>query len=216
MSRKPPGRAPRKRLRLRSRRTEHRKGAAAVIALWILGILAVLILLLCLTRVGVLARFGGELAVTVKLGLFRIQVLPASKKPPKHEKTTEKGYGATIRLKANRPGKRFRSRPRRDQGGPANPVAAAEKSAAPYPQGRSDRPAGCVGNSRGTGGTCGRRAAIRRAARSRLDRDAGAGTTAGDPPGRISTWMLILPRRRQSSWEAWEYPPGSARCCGSA
>ena len=61
-----------------------------MIALWILGILAVLILLLCLTRVGVLARFGGELAVTVKLGLFRIQVLPASKKPPKHEKTTEK------------------------------------------------------------------------------------------------------------------------------
>lgn len=61
-----------------------------MIALWILGILAVLILLLCLTRVGVLARFGGELAVTVKFGLFRIQVLPASKKPPKREKSTKK------------------------------------------------------------------------------------------------------------------------------
>ena len=59
-------------------------------ALWILGILAVLILLLCLTRVGVLARFGGELSVTVRFGLFHIQVLPASKRPPKHEKTTEK------------------------------------------------------------------------------------------------------------------------------
>ena len=59
-------------------------------ALWILGILAVLILLLCLTRVGVLARFGGELSVTVRFGLFRFQVLPTSKKPTKHEKPTEK------------------------------------------------------------------------------------------------------------------------------
>ena len=59
-------------------------------ALWILGILAVLILLLCLTRIGVLARFGGELSVTVRFGLFRIQVLPAPKKPPKHEKKSKK------------------------------------------------------------------------------------------------------------------------------
>ena len=59
-------------------------------ALWILGILAVLILLLCLTRIGVLARFGGELSVTVRFGLFRIQVLPASKRPPKHEKKPKK------------------------------------------------------------------------------------------------------------------------------
>lgn len=35
-------------------------------------------------------------------------------------------------------------------------------------------------------------------------------------PGRISTWMLILPRRRQKSWEASGFPPGSVRCCGSA
>ena len=43
-----------------------------------------LIMLLCLTRVGVLARFGGELAVTVKFGLFRIQVLPASCRRYRH------------------------------------------------------------------------------------------------------------------------------------
>ena len=31
-----------------------------------------------------------------------------------------------------------------------------------------------------------------------------------------SIWMWILPQRRQSFREPWEYPPGSARCCGSA
>ena len=46
---------------------------------WILGILAGLILLLCLTRVGVLICFGEELSVTARLGCFRIQILPAEK-----------------------------------------------------------------------------------------------------------------------------------------
>ena len=55
-------------------------------ALWILGILAALLLLLCLTRVGVLVKFGEELTVTARLGFVRIQVLPAKKKPPQHEK----------------------------------------------------------------------------------------------------------------------------------
>ena len=58
--------------------------------LWILGIVAALLLLLCLTRVGVLVRFGEELSVTARFGLFRIQVLPTKKKPPKHEKTAKK------------------------------------------------------------------------------------------------------------------------------
>ena len=53
---------------------------------WILGILAGLILLLCLTRVGVLVSFGEELSVTARFGVFRIQILPAKKKSPKHEK----------------------------------------------------------------------------------------------------------------------------------
>ena len=58
-------------------------------ALWILGILAVLLLLLCLTRVGVLVKFGEELTVTARLGFVRIQVLPAKKKPPQHEKKSK-------------------------------------------------------------------------------------------------------------------------------
>ena len=57
---------------------------------WILGILAGLILLLCLTRVGVLICFGEELSVTARLGCFRIQILPAEKRPPKRENKPEK------------------------------------------------------------------------------------------------------------------------------
>ena len=55
-------------------------------ALWILGILAALLLLLCLTRVGVLVKFGEELTVTARLGFVRIQVLPAKKGPLQHKK----------------------------------------------------------------------------------------------------------------------------------
>ena len=57
-----------------------------MIVLWILGILAALLLLLCLTRAGVLVKLGGELSVTVCFGCLKFQVLPAKKKPPKHEK----------------------------------------------------------------------------------------------------------------------------------
>ena len=57
-----------------------------MIALWIVGILAALLLLLCLTRAGVLVKFGEELAVTVRFGCLKLQVLPARKKPPKYEK----------------------------------------------------------------------------------------------------------------------------------
>ncbi|WP_298019635.1 DUF2953 domain-containing protein [uncultured Dysosmobacter sp.] len=55
--------------------------------LWILGILAALILLLCRTRVGIhVGLHGGETTADVKLGPFRIRVLPAKKKPKKAEK----------------------------------------------------------------------------------------------------------------------------------
>lgn len=60
--------------------------------LWILGILAVLIGLLCWTRVGVHAAFGDALALDVKIGLFQFQVLPVkqkrTKKPKKEKKQT--------------------------------------------------------------------------------------------------------------------------------
>lgn len=58
--------------------------------LWILGILAVLIGLLCWTRVGVHAAFGDALTLDVKIGLFQFQVLPAKQKRTKKSKKEEK------------------------------------------------------------------------------------------------------------------------------
>lgn len=63
---------------------------------WVLAVLLALLILLCLTRVGVYAAFGGNgLALDVCLGPLRLRVLPAregkekKKKPPK-EKSGEK------------------------------------------------------------------------------------------------------------------------------
>ncbi|MDO4316028.1 MAG: hypothetical protein Q4C45_09635 [Oscillospiraceae bacterium] len=59
--------------------------------LWILGILAVLILLLCRTRVGVRAEFGvGALTLDVKMGLFHIRILPVKEKKGKTAKAAKK------------------------------------------------------------------------------------------------------------------------------
>ena len=121
-----------------------------MIGWWILGILLLVLLLLCLTRVGVLIRFGEELTVSARFGFLKFQVLPEKKKPPKDEKKPEE-------------------------------VQKKQTQEQEKPK-KADRSAGCVRYFRGTGGTCGRRAVIRRAARGRLDRDAGAGTAAGDPP----------------------------------
>ena len=60
-----------------------------MIGWWILGILLLVILLLCLTRVGVLIRFGEELTVSARFGFLKFQVLPEKKKPPKDEKKPE-------------------------------------------------------------------------------------------------------------------------------
>ena len=60
-----------------------------MIGWWILGILLLVILLLCLTRVGVLIRFGEELTVSARFGFLKFQVLPEKKKPPKNEKRPE-------------------------------------------------------------------------------------------------------------------------------
>ena len=46
-----------------------------MIGWWILGILLLVILLLCLTRVGVLIRFGEELTVSARFGFLKFQVL---------------------------------------------------------------------------------------------------------------------------------------------
>lgn len=60
-----------------------------MIGWWILGILLLVLLLLCLTRVGVLIRFGEELTVSARFGFLKFQVLPEKKKPPKNEKRPE-------------------------------------------------------------------------------------------------------------------------------
>lgn len=59
--------------------------------LWILGILAALLVLLCLIRVGVQAEMsGGSAAVDVRVFLFHIRVFPGKEKKKKAEKKTEK------------------------------------------------------------------------------------------------------------------------------
>lgn len=64
-----------------------------MIWLWILGILAALILLLCRTRVGVHAVFDGNvLTLDAKIGLFRLRILPGKEKkqtPKKAAKAVE-------------------------------------------------------------------------------------------------------------------------------
>lgn len=58
--------------------------------LWILGILAALILLLCLTRVGVRAAMAGKaLTVDARVGLLYIRVFPGKEKKKKKEKAAK-------------------------------------------------------------------------------------------------------------------------------
>ena len=56
------------------------------VVLWILGILLALLVLLCLTRVGVHALFGDALSLDAKIGPFRIHILPGKKQDKKREK----------------------------------------------------------------------------------------------------------------------------------
>ena len=70
------------------------------VILWILGVLLALIVLLCVTRVGVHVVFGERLLLDAKIGWFRIHILPAKeankkkkergKKEEDTEETTEK------------------------------------------------------------------------------------------------------------------------------
>lgn len=62
-----------------------------MILLWILGILAALILLLCWTRVGIQAAFGGgALTLDARVGFIHIRILPAKKKKEKAAETAKK------------------------------------------------------------------------------------------------------------------------------
>ena len=66
--------------------------------LWILGVLAALLLLLCLTRVGArVVLEDGSATVDVKVSVFRIRVYPKKEKPEaeqKDKKKKEKGKGS--------------------------------------------------------------------------------------------------------------------------
>ena len=62
------------------------------VILWILGVLLALIVLLCVTRVGVHAVFGETLLLVAKIGWFHIHILPAkeaNKKKKEREKKAE-------------------------------------------------------------------------------------------------------------------------------
>ena len=54
------------------------------------GIVLAVIMLLLLTKVGVQVRYGDELALSAKVGLLRIRILPAKKKKPKEKKPEKK------------------------------------------------------------------------------------------------------------------------------
>lgn len=60
--------------------------------LWALGILAVLLFLLCRTRVGIWTAFGGgeALRLDIRLGLLRLRVLPAKAKKTEKQKKPKK------------------------------------------------------------------------------------------------------------------------------
>lgn len=58
-----------------------------IVLLWILGVLAALIVLLCLTRVGVHAVFrGGDAVIRARFGPFRFRVYPPKEKKTKSDK----------------------------------------------------------------------------------------------------------------------------------
>lgn len=81
-----------------------------MVALWILGILLVLLAVVLLLRVGVHIRFGTELCVTAMVGPVRIQLVPPKErkkpekpkeeKPPKPKKEKPEGKRLSLDLTA--------------------------------------------------------------------------------------------------------------------
>lgn len=73
---------------------------------WVLGVLALLLLLLCRTRAGVLVTLGDVLRVDVKLGWFRFQAVPGrkrQKKPPKKKDETVREGGEEKKKSRSKP-----------------------------------------------------------------------------------------------------------------
>ena len=95
-----------------------------MVALWILGILLALILLVLFLRVGVRIAFGDELRVTAAAGPVRIQIVPSPPKKPKKQKKHKE--------KKNPPEKQ-KAAARRYPVGAAVPVAVPERGPAKDP-----------------------------------------------------------------------------------
>ena len=105
-----------------------------MVALWILGILLALILLVLFLRVGVRIAFGDELRVTAAAGPVRIQIVPS---PPKKPKKTEKAQGekeSARKAEGSAPGEAEAGPDaRRYPVGAAVPVAVPERGPAKDP-----------------------------------------------------------------------------------
>lgn len=78
-------------------------------ALWIVGILLAIFLVVQLSRVGVRLAFGEECRVMLRLGPIRMQVVPkketAKKKPKKDKATKKKKENPKRRCRRSRPGR---------------------------------------------------------------------------------------------------------------
>ena len=61
-----------------------------MIALWIIGVLLALIVLLCWNRVGVHAVFGDELLLDARIGVFHTHILPGKEPDKEKKKRTKK------------------------------------------------------------------------------------------------------------------------------
>lgn len=61
-----------------------------MLTLWILGILALLVVVILLLRVGVRISFGREMHITAKVGAVQIVILPKEKKAEKPKKKKQK------------------------------------------------------------------------------------------------------------------------------
>lgn len=81
--------------------------------LWILLVIALLLALLCWTRVGVQAAFDGEvLRLDVKIGLLRLHILPAKPKKPKAGKSKKEKKPKKTKKK---PKKKLKKKPKKEK-----------------------------------------------------------------------------------------------------
>ena len=106
-------------------------------ALWILGILLALILLLLLLRVGVHVRFGDALCVTAMAGPVRLQLVPKPEKKKPEKPKKEK----PVKEKPEKAGSDARRYPQRTAG----TVGVPEAGAAENPEASAHRPHAAFG-----------------------------------------------------------------------